>query len=403
MNEEIRAAMRQTYQEMGEAILQDERRMASFLADILGNRYPGERLLLRQLVQTGLPRMIAEGGVTAENLPDKAAYVAETYLWREDATLAAARVWFETLKRKIEPEVNVEALANAATAGDDKALQELLDIAEQGNADAQFALGSMYEEGCWGVPQDENQAAHWIRKAAVGYHKLAEQGNAIAQLKLGDMFFKGSWAALKDDQQAVFWYRKAAEQGNAAAGYQLGFIYDFGGWKVPKDDQQAAHWYRNAVVSYRKLAEQGDVDAQRTLGDMFSQGKKGVPKDVQQATHWYRLAAEQYRKASEQGDADALFRLANMYAHGQGVTRNPELAKQWETEAAEQGSVMAQEYLGTRYLLFEDYEQAVFWFRKAAEQGSGQAQSFLHNIKVMLQKGVIKNMADHRPQPTQKT
>ena len=74
MNEEIAAAMGQTYQLMGEAMLKDERCLASFLADILGNRYPGERLLLRQLMQMGLPRMIAEGGVTAENLPDKAAY-----------------------------------------------------------------------------------------------------------------------------------------------------------------------------------------------------------------------------------------------------------------------------------------------------------------------------------------
>ena len=103
MNDEIRAAMRQTYREMGEAMLQDERRMASFLADILGNRYPGERLLLRQLVQTGLPRMIVEGRATAENLPHKAAYVAETYFWDKDMTLAAARVWFETLTGKTAP------------------------------------------------------------------------------------------------------------------------------------------------------------------------------------------------------------------------------------------------------------------------------------------------------------
>ena len=53
------------------------------------------------------------------------------------------------------------------------ALREWAPVAEQGNADAQWLLGSMYEEGK-GVPQDYKIAVKW-------YTHAAEQGYARAQ------------------------------------------------------------------------------------------------------------------------------------------------------------------------------------------------------------------------------
>ncbi|WP_244060851.1 tetratricopeptide repeat protein, partial [Aeromonas caviae] len=70
--------------------------------------------------------------------------------------------------------------------------------AEQGNADAQVGLGSMYELGK-GVPQDDKQAVTW-------YHKAAEQGNAEAQFNLGVMYAKGQGVP-QDYKQAAVWYR----------------------------------------------------------------------------------------------------------------------------------------------------------------------------------------------------
>ena len=55
--------------------------------------------------------------------------------------------------------------------------------AEQGYAPAQFHLGFMYEYG-QGMPQDDEQAAHWYRKAA-------EQGDADAQFSLGILYLIG--------------------------------------------------------------------------------------------------------------------------------------------------------------------------------------------------------------------
>ena len=53
---------------------------------------------------------------------------------------------------------------------------------------------------------------------------LADQGDVNAQYELGRMFENGQSVA-KNDQLAVAWYRKAAEQGHAEAQASLGVLY----------------------------------------------------------------------------------------------------------------------------------------------------------------------------------
>ena len=147
--------------------------------------------------------------------------------------------------------------------------------AEQGDAKAQFELGSRYYYGR-GVPQNYAEALRWYRKAA-------EQGDAKAQSALGYVCWKGE-AVPQDYAEAVRWYRKAAEQGYPSAQMGLGFMYA-NGQGVPQDDTQAVAWYR-------KAAEQGDAVAQRSLGYMYASGL-GVARDRVEAVAWYRKAAEQ--------------------------------------------------------------------------------------------------------------
>ena len=84
--------------------------------------------------------------------------------------------------------------------------------AERGDADAQFMLGTFYENG-EGVSQDYQEAVKWYRKAA-------EQGNADAQFLLGGLYATGQGVP-QDDAEAVKWLRKAAEQGHAEAELML--------------------------------------------------------------------------------------------------------------------------------------------------------------------------------------
>jgi TPR repeat protein len=107
-----------------------------------------------------------------------------------------------------------------------QALKEFRAAAEKGDADCQYNLALMYEQGL-GVAKDEKEAVVWYRKSA-------EQGNSNAQFNLGVMYENGRGTAV-DFAQANQWYRKAAVQGDALAIGNLGMLYVRGdGVKVDK-------------------------------------------------------------------------------------------------------------------------------------------------------------------------
>jgi TPR repeat protein len=79
----------------------------------------------------------------------------------------------------------------------------------------------------------------------------AEQGNAEAQAALGGMYYFGN-GVLKSVEEAVEWTEKAAEQGDTAAQRNMGFMY-YNGEGVEQSYETAAKWYTKAagVVFYK--------------------------------------------------------------------------------------------------------------------------------------------------------
>jgi TPR repeat protein len=144
------------------------------------------------------------------------------------------------------------------------ALRLLRPLADQGNANAQFRLGSMYYHGR-GLPQDYAEAAKWYRLAA-------DQGNANAQNNLGWSFYNGHGVP-QDYAEAAKWYRLAADQGNAKAQFELGAMY-YSGYSVLKDYITAHMWLslslarqkdeklRDSILKLRDLVEKGMTPAQ---------------------------------------------------------------------------------------------------------------------------------------------
>ena len=168
--------------------------------------------------------------------------------------------------------------ADAYRSGDyATALREWKPLAEQGNADAQFNLGLMYEKG-WGVPQDYKTAMKWYRLAA-------EQGDADSQFNSTD-FQKGLDAAQKGD-------------------------------------------FATALKEWKLTAEQGYVSAQSNLGRMYEKGR-GVLQDYKTAVKWWKLSAEQ-------GHASAQTNLGWVYGKGQGVIQDNVYAHMWGNLAASNG------------------------------------------------------------------
>jgi uncharacterized protein len=81
------------------------------------------------------------------------------------------------------------------------AVHEFLPLAEHGDGEAQFYLGTMYTKG-WGVPPNPVEAARW-------YQRAASQGVAEAQYNLGVMYTRGEGVP-QDLVHAYLWLARAA-------------------------------------------------------------------------------------------------------------------------------------------------------------------------------------------------
>lgn len=153
------------------------------------------------------------------------------------------------------------------------ALEIYQELADDGDAQAQYRMGQLYDGGK-GVEQDYTKAAEWFLKAA-------EQGHAWAEYSIGDMYQNGDGVP-KNDVEALKWFLKSAAQGNAWAQNSVGFMYDTGRGGIKQSYSEAVKWYRLA-------AKQGSVLAQRNLGVMYDEGY-GTPANDVLAYMWYHIA-----------------------------------------------------------------------------------------------------------------
>jgi len=159
-------------------------------------------------------------------------------------------------------------------------VQEITKLANNGDLESQFFLGTMYAHGI-DVPQNYVEAIWW-------YMMAADQGHADAQLNLGNIYFQGKGVP-QNYAEAMKWYRKAADQGDAKAQFNLGFMY-YSGEGVPKNFIEAMGWYG-------KAADQGFAKAQFNLAGMYYKGE-GVQQNFIKAYVWWSLAFENgYEKA----------------------------------------------------------------------------------------------------------
>ena len=91
--------------------------------------------------------------------------------------------------------------------------------AEQGNAEAQFRMAIMYQNGL-GMVKNDHQALRYKHEAAMQRHALAQHG-------LGFKYLQGECAD-KDQAKAVEWLTKAAEQGMQGSMTTLAIMYKEG-------------------------------------------------------------------------------------------------------------------------------------------------------------------------------
>jgi TPR repeat protein len=132
---------------------------------------------------------------------------------------------------------------------DFSALIELRKRADEGSAEAEFYMGTLYDPTLTQLPfanKDISASVGWYRKAG-------EHGLAAAQLTLGQSYQIG-WGVAKNDTKAAEWYRKAAQQGVPLAQYQIGLM-TARGQGVEKDCAVAKNWLEAAKARGYEEAE----------------------------------------------------------------------------------------------------------------------------------------------------
>ena len=260
--------------------------------------------------------------------------------------------------------------------------------AEQGYVIAQWGLACFYLKGkC--VKKDINVAAQWFERAA-------EQGDAESQFQLGTIYLVHPDPENPEDSnaKAAQWFKKAAEQGHMLSQYQLGYLYLIG-CGVHQDFKEAFKWYLAA-------AKQGCVDVMSMLGDWYYLGSI-VKENDEEAFYWYKRAEEHGKYSSDYGldlmyenedvppeyykrelkqykkEADtnwhACYRLGLMYHFGLGVEQSDEKTLKWykKTIALHDFPDYSMDVLADKYYygngINQSYEEAIKWYKKAANKG----------------------------------
>lgn len=152
-------------------------------------------------------------------------------------------------------------------------------LAEQGDADAERAMGQLLMQNCTGL-QDKPAAVEWLNKAAAA-------GNIPAKNLLGSVYMTGNGVSL-DDNKAFALFSQTAAAGNAIGEMELGYLYTTGRG-VPQDKYQGLQW----TV---KAGEQGNATALGNIASAYMRGEI-LEKDTDRAAYFLALANERANPA----------------------------------------------------------------------------------------------------------
>ncbi len=134
------------------------------------------------------------------------------------------------------PGVSAEPAQPAPANGEAVGLNVLR--AEQGDPDAQYNLGHAYATGT-DIERDRSKAIKW-------YAAAAKAGHLEAQFALGSLFQQGWKGIPPNHREAANWFKQAAERGHVKAQWQLSLLYE-NGKGVKKSVVEAYKWSTIAV------------------------------------------------------------------------------------------------------------------------------------------------------------
>jgi len=205
------------------------------------------------------------------------------------------------LKKNDQSNPGVEELRNAIN---------FVQLANQGNIDAQRIIGLMYLNGQGGVKQNLTVALFWLLQAA-------KQECAEAQYKVGEIYSTNN--KFDNYRNAFIWTRSAAILGHVEARSRLKQLRTFTLYKLDHPSHQT---YLNVLLNTEKRY-------QEQVGFPINRGK----------------TVEELEQSTEQESGETEYRLGLLYLHGEGINEDNVKAFTYFKNAAANGHPEAQSIL----------------------------------------------------------
>jgi uncharacterized protein len=211
-----------------------------------------------------------------------------------------------------------------ANASDADTLKAMVALANKGDAEAQYHVGMMYNNGI-GTQQDPRQAFEWFQKSAAS-------NDPLGAYKLG-CYYAGQFAGIvtTDSNEALKYKLIAAKAGYALAQHDVAVHY-----AKQENFEEALKWWKMA-------GDQGFPDALFSLSRSYSAGK-GVPRDLSLSYAYFKLSKVAPKKNVNE--------MASMLSKPE-LQNAEKLVSEWKpqptalTLKAKRGFKAAEEYLKT--------------------------------------------------------
>ncbi|WP_101775077.1 tetratricopeptide repeat protein [Pasteurella oralis] len=225
-------------------------------------------------------------------------------LGNESIDLAKAATFFEQA-RKVGNADAIARLADMQLEKDNKTAYFLsLEAEEKGSGLGALVLGEMYHHG-WYVPQDENLAEQYFKKAFAILQAEVNAGKHYHLNALAYMYDLGYGVAENIDKAKVL-YRQAANSGNAVSKRNLAELYKI---EVLTEKKR-----KEMFQLFLQAAEKNEVDSQYEVGEYYVENG-----EFEKGVFWLK-------KAAEQGLDKARLLVANLSLAGLGTAVDVDFA-----------------------------------------------------------------------------
>ncbi len=214
--------------------------------------------------------------------------------------------------------IAVAASMLLAACGD--SVSDLIKRAGRGDAAAQLEYARLLTTTGNGVDQDWNKAVEMLKLSS-------ENGNPDAQWELGLLYEHGNHIA-QDSTKAYELYRISADAGSPIGLYLVAHCYQHG-IAVEEDHTVSDSLYAESIDALSLLAPQEDKYVLNFIGSAYYWGD-GVKRDRKKAFEYYLTSAQK-------GNPETQCKVADCYARGIGTAKDTTEALNWYRKSAAQG------------------------------------------------------------------